>query len=806
MTTAYTSLLGLALPVTGELSGTWGDTVNNSITSLLDSAIAGTTTLSSDVDVTLTTTTGAANTAREAILLWTANGTVTRNITAPAQSKIYTVINASAGTQSIVLRGAGPTTGVTILKGESALCAWNGSDFIKISNTAGAGTFTSLTVSGATALNGNTTIGDAAADSLTVNATIGSNLIFTDNTYDIGASGATRPRNLYLGGLLTMGGALTVNGNVTFGDAAADTVTVNGTVASNLIFTDNTYDIGASGATRPRNLYLAGNQVTDGSTTLSGGTANGIAYLNGSKVLTTGTALKFDGQNIGLAATPSAWPSSRPTIEIGGTTQGSIAFNGSSSMLTNGGAIWFNGFFDGVNKYVGNGYANLLNIGGATNALSLVGTGTSGTAGATFSFAANNLLTITQGGKVGIQTNSPTYFLDVNSGATGFGVRNVDTNYSNFIAAGTQGSQYHMYSNAASKWIMSTRLDTIYGATAGSWLLWDDVNSKLRLAVEPTTGAFGVGVNPSNLWGSNTAAIQLGAGAFWQGRPGAPVVSEIGGNAYFDGSNWKRLTANSATILSFSESTATHPYVALQYAASSTANSTITWSTWLQGWDDGTVAINAAPATSNHYANLNVNGATGVYIYAQDTPADGGVGIKKVSTLLGGFYSLGDNSSLAFYTNKSGTDYQRMQIDSNGVISQPYQTYAYFKLSANITSYDCTSSNAVIKYDSSIANVGSCYNSSTGLFTAPVSGIYTVNASILSSGTNLNQIWGVLNGGRSETFTLSGSTTNDVVVGQGLFYLTAGDTLGFHAYSGTVSTTTLQQNTFHSWLKIIFLG
>ena len=41
MTTAATSLLGLALPVTGELSGTWGDTVNNSITSLVDSAVAG---------------------------------------------------------------------------------------------------------------------------------------------------------------------------------------------------------------------------------------------------------------------------------------------------------------------------------------------------------------------------------------------------------------------------------------------------------------------------------------------------------------------------------------------------------------------------------------------------------------------------------------------------------------------------------------------------------------------------------------------------------------------------------------------
>ena len=111
---------------------------------MLDSAVAGTTTLSSDADVTLTTTTGAANTARPAILLWTAGGTVTRNITAPAQSKVYVVINASSSTQSIVLRGVGPTTGVTIIKGEEAICAWNGSDFVKIANRDGPGVFTTL--------------------------------------------------------------------------------------------------------------------------------------------------------------------------------------------------------------------------------------------------------------------------------------------------------------------------------------------------------------------------------------------------------------------------------------------------------------------------------------------------------------------------------------------------------------------------------------------------------------------------------------------------------------------------------------
>ena len=135
MATAYTSLLGLALPVTGELSGTWGDTVNNAITGLLDTAVAGTTTITADADITLSTTSGASNEARQAIILWTAGGTATRTITAPARSKTYVVINKTSSTQSIKLVGVGPTTGVTIIANESAVCAWNGVDFIKTSST-----------------------------------------------------------------------------------------------------------------------------------------------------------------------------------------------------------------------------------------------------------------------------------------------------------------------------------------------------------------------------------------------------------------------------------------------------------------------------------------------------------------------------------------------------------------------------------------------------------------------------------------------------------------------------------------------
>lgn len=132
--TNFSPLLGLALPTTGDLSGTWGTTVNNSITNLLDSAVAGTTTLSADSDVTLTTTNGAANQARNAVILWTANnGATTRTITAPAQSKAYLIIN--AGTGPIIIKGSGtvsPYNGVTIASGVRALVAWNGSDFVKI--------------------------------------------------------------------------------------------------------------------------------------------------------------------------------------------------------------------------------------------------------------------------------------------------------------------------------------------------------------------------------------------------------------------------------------------------------------------------------------------------------------------------------------------------------------------------------------------------------------------------------------------------------------------------------------------------
>lgn len=128
---ASTPLLGLSLPADGTTN--WGTLVNTSITALLDSAIAGTTTITVDADTTLTDTTEASNQARQIILLCSGARTGIRTITAPARSKTYVVVNNTSGGFPVKVVGSGPTTGVTIPNGQSFTIVWNGSDFVSTS-------------------------------------------------------------------------------------------------------------------------------------------------------------------------------------------------------------------------------------------------------------------------------------------------------------------------------------------------------------------------------------------------------------------------------------------------------------------------------------------------------------------------------------------------------------------------------------------------------------------------------------------------------------------------------------------------
>jgi hypothetical protein len=144
MTVNYTTLLALGQPVTGTESGTWGDDVNNAITSYLDIAIAGTQTITTDGDVTLTLTQGTSSatnisstSAQYMILNCTGARTASRNIGVPNSSKAYIVMNNTTGGYNITIRGStGPTTGITVTPGKQTWVAWdtNLGDFREIAS------------------------------------------------------------------------------------------------------------------------------------------------------------------------------------------------------------------------------------------------------------------------------------------------------------------------------------------------------------------------------------------------------------------------------------------------------------------------------------------------------------------------------------------------------------------------------------------------------------------------------------------------------------------------------------------------
>ncbi|XP_052678079.1 complement C1q tumor necrosis factor-related protein 4-like [Crassostrea angulata] len=65
----------------------------------------------------------------------------------------------------------------------------------------------------------------------------------------------------------------------------------------------------------------------------------------------------------------------------------------------------------------------------------------------------------------------------------------------------------------------------------------------------------------------------------------------------------------------------------------------------------------------------------------------------------------------------------------------------------------------VVKYDSLLTNVGGAYDKSTGVFTAPYKGIYTISCSLLSSTSNYVHL-DIMKNGKKISIVYSASGTN----------------------------------------------
>lgn len=192
MASTYSDRLRIELMAAGDQSGTWGDTTNTNLGTLIEEAIAGFSEITmSDANKTLSANNGATDEARQMILKFSGGSlTATRDIIIPSKEKLYVIHNATSGSQSIRIKTASSSSTVTIANGKTTVVYCDATDvFLAITTNVPASD-----LSGTVAIaNGGTGL-TSAGSSGNVNVSNGSAFVST--------AGAITPA----GAIITFGG------------------------------------------------------------------------------------------------------------------------------------------------------------------------------------------------------------------------------------------------------------------------------------------------------------------------------------------------------------------------------------------------------------------------------------------------------------------------------------------------------------------------------------------------------------------------------------------------------------------------
>lgn len=226
MASTYSDLK-IELIGTGEQSGTWGTTTNNNLSIALSEAITGSADVAfSSADVTLTlTNTNAAQTARNLRLNLTGTSGGARQLILGSGCQIekFYLINNGLADAVTVKNTSG--SGVVVPAGTAMFVFNNGTDVINpLTYFTGNAAITSGSINGTTIGNSSASTGSFTTLNSTggaLNGTIGATTPAAGSFTSLAASGNT-----------ALTGDLTVNGNTTLGNASGDTITLNAATAN----------------------------------------------------------------------------------------------------------------------------------------------------------------------------------------------------------------------------------------------------------------------------------------------------------------------------------------------------------------------------------------------------------------------------------------------------------------------------------------------------------------------------------------------------------------------------------------------
>ena len=217
------------------------------------------------------------------------------------------------------------------------------------------------------------------------------------------------------------------------------------------------------------------------------------------------------------------------------------------------------------------------------------------------------------------------------------------------------------------------------------------------------------------------------------------------------------------------------------------------------------VDIQNLSATSNNvFLRLQNNTASedcGIIISGSfGTAVEHRMGINTIVSSKDLTFHNSNTAGYRWYTDGVNT----LNITSGGAVTTPLQPFAMGGLDGNqsislntFTTLNFSTSVGMFYY----ANVGNCWNNSTRAFTAPVTGTYLVNVSLMTDA--VGQVALHVNGVRKHSIPSYPFTSSSTWGGSAMIPLSSGEALTLQGY-GNAGTVT--QNTFHTFFAIYLLG